>query len=59
MCILAIEHVKGGFGTASVQRECRALFAMAYGFFGRLTPMLPHDEFFDRVAELFEAVKGC
>ena len=62
LCTLAVEHVKGNpviVSVPSAQRECRALFAMAYGFFGRLAGMLPRDDFFDRVAELFEAVNGC
>jgi hypothetical protein len=61
LCTLALETVKGNpviAQTRATQRECRVLFAMAYGFFGRLAGKLPHDEFFDRVAELFEAVSG-
>ena len=59
LCTLAVEHAKGNLAMVSVpsaQRECRALFAMAYGFFGRLAGMLPRNEVFDGIAELFEAV---
>ncbi|KAE9373181.1 hypothetical protein N431DRAFT_534420 [Stipitochalara longipes BDJ] len=58
LCTLAVEHVKGNPMVLSAQRECRALFAMAYGFIGRLSTMLPHDEFFDNVTELFGVVNG-
>ena len=57
--MLAAEHVRGNSMLVSRQRECRALYAMAYGFFGRSTAILPHDDFFDRITELFEAVSGC
>ncbi|PVH72007.1 hypothetical protein DL98DRAFT_612108 [Cadophora sp. DSE1049] len=56
LCTLAVENVRGNLAGLSTQRESRTLFAMAYGFFGRVSVMLPHDEFFDRVTELFGAV---
>jgi hypothetical protein len=59
LCTLAVEYVKENGMIASVSsapHEHRAIFAIAYGFFGRLTEMLPHSAFFDLITELFEAV---
>lgn len=64
LCTLAVEHSKA-VGSSSIwtspvaRREFRALFAISYGFFGRLAGTLPHEDFFDRVTELFDAANGC
>ncbi|KAH7321833.1 hypothetical protein BKA65DRAFT_89456 [Rhexocercosporidium sp. MPI-PUGE-AT-0058] len=55
LCTLAVVNVRGNLADLSPQRESRTLSAMAFGFFGRVSVMLPHEEFFDRVMELFGA----
>ncbi|KAI1324001.1 hypothetical protein F5Y16DRAFT_402849 [Xylariaceae sp. FL0255] len=60
LCTLTVEHAKNSNGTTSSaaspsRREIQMLQAMAYGFYGRLAAMLPHEDFFDSVTELFAA----
>jgi hypothetical protein len=45
--------------TPSKRRECRALFAVGFGFFGRMAEMLPQGELFDHISDLFDAVYKC
>jgi hypothetical protein len=56
--MLAVEHAKNNatISTSPSKREIQTLFAMAYGLFGRLAAMLPHEDFFDSVTELFAVV---
>ncbi|KAI0975023.1 hypothetical protein F4678DRAFT_421696 [Xylaria arbuscula] len=61
LCMLTVEHAKNHTTTtisttSPTTREIQTLFAMAYGLFGRLAAMLPHEDFFDSVTELFAAV---
>ncbi|KAI1820837.1 hypothetical protein F4861DRAFT_542572 [Xylaria intraflava] len=60
LCSLVVEYAKGSIAISNPRaaREFQTLFAMAYGLFGRLAPMLPNDDFFDSITELLVVVTG-
>lgn len=56
LCILAVELLFDEMLDVKGIREGRALLAVALGFFGRMSSILPSHEYFDLVTELVDLV---
>lgn len=56
ICILAVQQLVAQTPSAGSLREGRTLLAMALGFFGRLSSVLPSPDYFDLVVELVDFV---
>lgn len=56
VCMLAVDQLVVEKPDTTGSREARSLLAMALGFFGRLSSVLPSHDYFDLVAELVDMV---